>query len=322
MTDGSTAPPQVIGVTGASGFLGSHLLDHLSASGLYGIHALSRSPVHASQESTGVRWERGDLSSLRDCEQFTGPLNKVVHFAHANTPLSSHRDWASDAALNITPTLNLIEALRRQNRRIDLVFASSGGAVYGHRTGGVPFKETDATHPSSPYGVVKLAIEHYLRLASEEGWLRVTVLRIGNPYGRLLPPERRQGLIGIAINQILRGEPVPLYGDLANIRDYVHLSDMSEAVERSLNPDKPFNIYNVGSGQGASTTDVLDLIERTSGRDAMRRSIEEIPDANRLVSWVVLDIGKAAAELDWRPRISLEAGIAALLRGPQAGSAA
>jgi len=305
---------RLVGITGASGFLGGYIARCLFESGRYDVRALSRSATKADAAPAGISWERGDLTSPKDCENFTRDLSAVIHLAHANTPLSSHRDWASDAFLNVMPTLNLIEALRKQERRVDLIFASSGGAVYGRRSDPVPFNEDDATHPSSPYGIVKLAIENYLRLATDEGWLRVVVLRIGNPYGILLPPQRRQGLIGVAMNQVLRGEPVPLFGEPGNVRDYIHLSDLAAIVERCLQPQRAFDIYNVGSGRGASTEEVLDLIERSVGGHIMRQPLAGIDNANRLVPWVVLDVAKAATELAWRPQISLETGIERLYR--------
>jgi UDP-glucose 4-epimerase len=305
---------RLVGITGATGFLGDYILRRLVSSGRYEIRALSRSPADPVAAPGEVAWQRGDLSSARDCEIFARDVNLVIHLAHANTPLSSHRDWASDAFLNLTPSLNLIEALRRQKRRIDLVFASSGGAVYGPRSHHTPFLESDPTHPQSPYGIVKLAIESYLRLAADERWLRVTVLRIGNPYGTLLVPERRQGLIGVAMNQVLRGEPVPIYGNPQNVRDYVHLSDLARIVERCFEPTWPFEIYNVGSGRGASTAEIVDLIEKIVGFPVSRREVPGVADADRLPSWAVLDISKAATALGWSPQVSLSEGVERLYR--------
>jgi UDP-glucose 4-epimerase len=301
--------PLLIGITGATGFMGRRIARHLLASGRYRIRALSRFAAAADPVLDGVEWLRGDLTSPRDCALFARDLDAVIHLAHSNAPLSSHRDWAADAALNIIPTLNLLAALRERGRPVDLVFASSGGAVYGARADRVPFAESDPTHPGSPYGVVKLAIENYLRLAADQGWLRVATLRIGNAYGTPLPPQRQQGLIGVAMYHVLRGEAVPLYGDPRNVRDYIHLDDVAAIVERCLEPRQAFAIYNVGSGRGASTTEVLDLIEKAVGSPIRRRKRADVDDADRLDSWSVLDITKAASELGWRPRISLEAGI-------------
>jgi UDP-glucose 4-epimerase len=307
--DNRKSDRRLVGMTGATGFLGGYLLRSLVSTRRFEIRALSRSPANPAAAPEGVVWQRGDLSSGRDSDTFVSGLDAVIHLAHANTPLSSLRDWASDALLNLTPTLNLIEALRRQRRQIAIVFASSGGAVYGRRNQLAPFSESDPTNPQSPYGVVKLTIENYLRLAAEEGWLRVSVLRIGNPYGTLLLPERRQGLIGVAMNQVLRGEPVPIYGSSQNVRDYVHLSDVARIVENCIEPKWPFEIFNVGSGHGVSTEEVVALIEKTIGVPVARREVPGVVDADRLPSWAVLDIHKAESMLGWSPQISLSDGI-------------
>jgi UDP-glucose 4-epimerase len=312
--DSRNSDRRLVGMTGATGFLGGYILSSLVSTRRYEIRALSRSPANLANTPEDVLWQRGDLSSGRDSDAFVSDLDAVIHLAHANTPLSSHRDWASDALLNLMPTLNLIEALRSQRRQIDLVFASSGGAIYGRRNHLAPFSESDETTPQSPYGVVKLTIENYLRLAAEEGWLRVSVLRIGNPYGTLLLPERRQGLIGVAMNQVLRGEPVPIYGSSQNVRDYVHLSDVARIVESCLEPKWPFEIFNVGSGHGVSTEEVVALIEKTIGTPVSRREVPEVADADRLPSWAVLDIRKAESILGWSPQISLSDGIRLLYR--------
>jgi UDP-glucose 4-epimerase len=300
---------RLIGITGATGFIGDYLLGWLSSSGRYDIRALSRSPAGIPPGMPGVSWQRGDLASTHDCEEFVFDLDVVIHLAHANTPLSSQRDWTSDALLNLIPSLNLIEAMRRARRPIDFVFASSGGAIYGRRDDRTPFREIDPTYPQSPYGVVKLAVEHYLRLAAEEDWLRVTILRIGNPYGKLLAPERRQGLIGVAMYQALRGMPIPIYGNPHNIRDYIHLSDVARIVEFSLEPTWSYEIFNVGSGGGASTAEIVDLIEKSVGSPISLCQAPDVPGADRLPSWAVLDIGKAAKALGWTPQIPLSVGI-------------
>jgi UDP-glucose 4-epimerase len=302
-----------VGITGATGFLGGYILRHLQAARRYELRALARSLKGPLYPKHGISWVQGDLESPLDCQAFIGGLDVVVHLAHTNTPLSSHSDWASDAALNIIPTLNLIEAIRRENRPLDLVYASSGGAVYGSREDEMPFKEADSTHPSSPYGIVKLVVEEYLQLAAEQGWLRASILRIGNPYGELLQSARRQGLIGVAMNQVLRGEPVPIYGNPNNIRDYIHLSDVAKILELCLlRPSKEFVIYNVGSGRGASTLEILDILERTIGKPVMREHLKQIDHADRMISWTVLDITKAKKQLGWHPKVSLELGIANL----------
>src|SRR5579863_2446609 len=126
-------PPRRVGITGATGFMGKYICQSLLAAGRWRIRALSRFAAPAETKGEAIEWQRGDLASRRDCEAFVHDLDAILHLAHTNVPLSSHRDWAEDAVLNIVPSLNLIEALRKRERRVDLVFASSGGAMYAPR---------------------------------------------------------------------------------------------------------------------------------------------------------------------------------------------
>lgn len=300
-----------LGITGASGFLGSALLEHLQGrEPQMPIRALTRT-LHFEQVEgfPDVDWFQGDLLSPSDCEEFVGGLDVVVHLAHVNTPLTSDAHLPSDAASNLVPALNLLQAIRDGGRRPHVVLASSGGALYRPAPGGRPFTEDDPCAPPSSYGIQKLALEHYLRAASEQGWLTATVLRIGNPYGVLLPPQRRQGLIGVALNEFLHGQAIRVFGDPRNVRDYVHLDDMCRMFELTLRTHGSFDVYNVGSGVGHSVEEILALLERIldAPLGIEREPVEEA--AQRLPSWVVLDVGKAEAKLGWTPSIAFEEGL-------------
>ncbi len=298
-----------VGITGASGFLGSYLLSWLARNTEHELRALARTiPPTGWPGPPGVTWLQGDLASSRDCTAFAAELDTVVHLAGANTPLTSNADLPADAGANLVPTLTLLQALRELGTRPHVVFASSGGAVYGRSADRLPFGETRPCEPSSSYGIQKLAVEHYLRVAAEGGWLTATALRIGNPYGVLLPPERLQGFIGVALNQLVHGLPIRIFDDPANVRDYVHLDDMCRMFELVLAPREAFAIYNVGSGEGYSVDDVVELLEGFVGdvrveRQSMRPELQPLP------SWVVLDVTKALAELGWAPSVPLEAGL-------------
>jgi UDP-glucose 4-epimerase len=256
-----------------------------------------------------VHWQQGDLQSIKVCEDFVRDLEVVIHLAHTNTPLTSNRSLPSDVAANMLPTANLLQAIKEQGHRPHVVYASSGGAVYGCSNQQRLFRETDECLPGTSYGIQKIAVEHYLRMAAEEGWLTATCLRVGNPYGVLLPPERLQGLIGVVLNQLVHNEPIRIFGSVDNIRDYMHLKDLCRIFEAVLTPIKPFDIFNVGSGKGYSVREVLLLIEKYSGRKLLRQY--GTPDSNfhHLPSWVILDITKAKVELGWEPAIGLEQGL-------------
>lgn len=302
-----------IGITGASGFLGSYLLNYLVRLEKYELYALSRS---ISPEKTkifeSVVWIEGDLNSNQVCANFVKKLDLIIHLAHTNTPLTSNRDICGDTLLNLVPTLNLLQAIRDYGASPHVIYASSGGAIYKPTTNYQSFKESDPCEPSSSYGIQKLTVENYLRLSAEQNWLTATCLRIGNPYGVLLPSERMQGLIGVALNQILHRQPIKIYGDPNNIRDYIHLEDMCRMFELVIHKHSSFEVYNVGSGKGYSVNQILDLMEKIIGISMIKEVCQTSQTTNQLPSWIVLDIKKAYANLSWEPLIELEQGLETL----------
>jgi UDP-glucose 4-epimerase len=302
-----------VGVTGASGFIGSALLARLQEHGELDVVALTRTiPPALPPGPHRVRWLQGDLGSQHDAAAFVEGLDCVVHLAHTNTPLTSNRDLPSDASLNLTPTLTLLQAIRDAGTGCHVVFASSGGALYRGGADRSPVTEEAEVAPSTSYGIQKRTAEEYLRLGAEEGWLTATALRIGNAYGRLLPPERLQGFLGVAVSQLAAGRPIRIFGDPANVRDYVHLDDVCHALELALARRGGFEVFNIGSGVGISVQELVELLGRLAG---MAPPVEHDPptaDTQRLPRWIVLDSSKAARELGWRPTVALEEGVRAL----------
>jgi UDP-glucose 4-epimerase len=264
---------KLLGITGATGLLGGRFLRYVvEVMPEVRVRCLARH-VAGHLEHPVVEWMSGDLMNEADCAEFVEGLDAVAHFAQSNSPAISDRHWPSDLVANISPGLNLLEALRRRkgDEGCHFVFASSGGAVYGKEPAdGVAFRETDECRPLSPYGIQKLAVEHYLRTACEQGWLRATVLRISNAYGELLAAERRQGLIGVAMARVLAGQAVKVFGPIETVRDYVHVDDVARAFGKALgSPGMAENhrVFNIAAGVGHSVAKVLALIGRVTGRE-------------------------------------------------------
>jgi UDP-glucose 4-epimerase len=303
-------PPATIAITGASGFLGSALVPYLSETDDYVIRAITRT-LRAEHTSSprGVSWLQGDLVSPRVCAELVADADAVIHLAHVNTPLTSDAHLPSDAAANLVPMLNLLQAIRSAGRRPHVILASSGGALYRGASAREPLSESSLALPTTSYGVQKLAQEHYLRVGAEQGWLSATVLRIGNPYGVLLPPERRQGFIGVALNYLRDGKPIRIFGNEDNVRDYIHLDDMCRMFRRVIERRNGFDVVNVGSGEGQSVRNIVDLIERIIGRPVTLERLPSDPAADRLPEWVVLDVAKARNEYGWSPSIGFEDGV-------------
>jgi UDP-glucose 4-epimerase len=258
--------------------------------------------------------------SHSDCERFASDLTLIYYLAHNNTPVDSDFDLPSDALVNLVPLLNLLHTIQRLKTKPHIVYFGSGGAVYAPKEGLAPYRESDFCAPLSSYGIQKLTAEHYLRLAAHKGDLTATVLRIGNAYGTLLSQSRKQGLIGVALNCVVEGKPIRVFGNPNNVRDYVHLDDISDIAVRASVPREPFSVINVGTGLGYSVLDVIRIIE-----EVCDRSVEIQTDSNLgnwLTDWVVLDIAKARSELCWSPKVDLRSGIdgmLALTRHPESG---
>ena len=248
-------------VLGATGFMGSCLTKYFSCVEGIDLCAVSRTFRSSPLSHVGrMQWIRGDLISLDLCREIVSHNDVIIHLAHSSHPLVSDKDLPGDLMTNLLPSMNLLQAIRESHKTPHLIFASSAGAVYGDSCFGKTWNETDPCCPMSNYGIQKLMVEHYLRLWSERGYITSTVLRIANAYGILLPPERRQGLIGIAMKRILGGMPVRIFGKLDNIRDYIHINDVLEAVMLCIERREPFEVFNIGSGQGYSVSEVLTKI--------------------------------------------------------------
>jgi UDP-glucose 4-epimerase len=301
-----------IGFTGSQGFVGSYLLEYVRSKQMGRVRVLVRSRVGAN-EDIGIEAIYGDLRSLDDCERFTRGLELILHLAHTNAPVNSDLDQVNDVLLNIVPLLNLLRGIEASKTKPHVIYFSSGGAVYARGTERIPFRELDPCRPSSSYGIQKLAAEHYLRIAAERGHLTCTVLRIGNAYGALLPRQRMQGLIGVAISQVLQRKPVRLFGSLNNIRDYVHLDDICTVVEKVSRPKEPFTVVNVGSGIGQSVSDVLQNIQSCIDWPLEVEIVKDRQLGRWLTDWVVLNISKAKTEFGWVPEVKFQEAIGAMV---------
>jgi UDP-glucose 4-epimerase len=206
-------------------------------------------------------------------------------------------------------TIRLFEAYFKKRPDGHIVFFSTGGTIYRERSERTPFSEIDCTDPRSSYSNQKLMIENLLKLMCEEKGLSGTVLRVSNPYGVRLDAKRNQGLIGVATSCALNGQEFSLFGNPDLVRDYIHLDDLCSAVERVLDAKickSGFQLYNVGSGEGHTTQEVLSLINCFSPKPLKIK----MQDANSIEpQWNILDTTKFRNTYSWSPIKSLEEGI-------------
>jgi len=291
-------------VTGGAGFIGSHLVERLVADGwrVLVIDDLSR----GSAENVDPNAElcRCGLTDSRLAEVVGSFAPDVVfHLAAQIDVRRSVADPVADAETNILGSLNLLQACVIANVR-QCVFSSTGGAMYGTPEV-LPANEAQPEQPDSPYGIAKLAVEHYLRFHRQAHGLSSVSLRYGNVYGPRQDPHGEAGVIAIFIEQMLRGKRPTIFGDGEQLRDYVYVSDVVEANVAALDHDIPRPI-NIGTGVGTSVNTLFTMLAQ---KLPFRGGPAYAPARPGEVMRCYLD-GRAAGEhLGWRPRMDLDEGI-------------
>jgi UDP-glucuronate 4-epimerase len=297
-------------VTGAAGFIGSHLVDRLLGDGreVVGVDAFtayySRGRKSRNLEAAlcndGFRLVEGDLLGL-DLDELLRGVEGVVHLA--GEP-GVRRSWGGALPKylerNVLTTERLLEAAWR-NATPRFVYASSS-SVYGSDPG-YPVGEDHPRRPTSPYALSKLAAEELLGLYARERGVPGTVLRYFTVYG---PRQRPEMAVSRFISAALRGRPVDVYGDGEQARDMTYVSDAVDATVAAL--DAPPGVYNVGGGARATVNALLDAVREVTGSPVEPR---HGPAAEGDVRSTWADSRRAARSLGYRPRVDLAEGVAA-----------
>lgn len=293
-------------VIGANGFLGSHLVDRLAGEGR-AVRAFDRFSAARRFNSTDVEMVRGDVMNTADIERALKGCADVFHMVSASTPATSAGDPTFDLRANVIPTVEMLRLCAELDVE-RVFFASSGGTVYGDSPGAVS-TETDLLRPVSPYGIGKATIEHYLDYFTTQTGLQSVVLRISNPYGTRQSAKRAQGLIGIALRDVRDHGRVRRFGDGEMVRDYLHADDLTSMVMALGDGQPRHHIYNLGSGEGHSVNQVLDILRDVTQVDF---AIEHVPQPPTYVQSTVLDISRFVGEFGRPDLRSLEAGVAGM----------
>ena len=292
-------------VTGGAGFIGSNLVDSLLS--------LGHEVAVVDNLSTGFRENVNPKArfyqlSIRDTALsavFEREKPQLVdHHAAQIDVRKSTDDPVADAEDNILGSLNVVtNCLKFGVGRI--VYASSGGAVYGDPQY-LPADENHPVNPVSQYGVSKHTVEHYLHLYSTLHGLDYVVLRYANVYGPRQNPFGEAGVVAIFATQMLTGKQPTIFGPGDKTRDYAHVSDIVEAnilaLERGRN-----SILNIGTGVETSDQQVFDTLAGVL--DYKGRPVYG-PVRKGEVYRICLECSKARRELGWTPRLSLQEGIA------------
>ena len=294
-------------VVGASGFIGSHLVDGLLEAGFW-VSAVSRSQpgllgaeaqAHPSFEHRSL-----DMTDGPGLEKAMAGADLVVHLACGSFPQSSNRDPRGDVQLNLLGALNVLEAARLAGVA-RLLLVSSGGTVYGVPQQ-VPIAESHPTEPTCSYGITKLAIEKYVALYRQLYGLNGLVLRVANPYGERQRLNGAQGVVPVFFGKALRGEPLEIWGDGSTVRDFLHISDVVTALLAAARYTGPERLFNIGSGRGLSLNDLVRLMEAELQQSLV---VHYRPERGFDVPTNVLSIERARSCLGWSPQVPVAEGL-------------
>jgi UDP-glucose 4-epimerase len=250
-------------VTGGAGFVGATLVRRLVASG-YRVRVLDNLSTGDAAHLEGVDAELvpGDIRDGDAVEGALKGLDAVIHLAAAGSVIGSIADPMANFESNVLGTFQVLDAARRAGVQ-RTVQASTGGALIGDAT--PPVNEQSLPKPLSPYGASKLAGEGYAHAFAKAYGLRTVAVRFGNVYGPWC--ARKRGVINVYFESLHDGAPLIIYGDGTASRDYVHVSDIAQALQLALEKDVPGGtVVHAASGVETTVTELADLCRRAAGK--------------------------------------------------------
>lgn len=301
-------------ITGGAGFIGSHVADLFLARD----HAVDIIDDLSSGKRENVASAATlHVADVRSPEASTiireGEYDAILHFAAQMDVRRSVADPLFDASVNIMGTLNLLESLRGTPRakRTRFVFVSTGGAVYGDLAS-PPNGEGTPKEPDSPYAISKLASEYYMAYAARIHGMETAALRFANVYGPRQDAHGEAGVVSIFCGRILDGQPLRIFGDGEQTRDYVYVGDVAQSAFLAATAALPpvggvdARSFNIGT---AVETSVLDLANKLREQASSNVPLEFLPKRPGESQRSVLRVDKARALLGWTPATSLNEGL-------------
>jgi UDP-glucose 4-epimerase len=299
-------------ITGGAGFIGSHVGDALIADG-WSLTVLDNfSSGKRAQVPAGATIVEADIRSPEAAACIReGGFDVVCHLAAQIDVRKSVSDPAYDVDVNIGGSVNLMQAVKVSGRKTRMIFASTGGAVYGDFIV-PPNVETYQKDPESPYGIAKFATELYLAYYARVHGLDYVALRFANVYGPRQDPHGEAGVVAIFCQRLLDSKPLTVYGDGGQTRDYVYVGDVARAhvLAASLPPIPPGRVddraFNLGTQRETSVIELAQTLMRGAKRTTPLEHAAARPGEQRRS---VVSIEKAKAGLGWSPQMPLEEGL-------------
>jgi len=296
-------------VTGGAGFIGSHLVKALVKAGhqVRVLDNLSTGSIeNLADVLNAIEFVRGDVRDYGVVESAVRGVDAVVHLAALIDVAESVEKPDLYFDVNVRGTYNVVKASKNVST---FVFASSS-AVYGEPIR-VPIPEDHPLMPKSPYAASKVSGEAFVQAFANQYGFRPVILRLFNVYG----PKQSRSYAGVIIEftrRVSRGEPPVIFGNGEQTRDFVHVSDVVEAVMLSLRNEGARGVFNIGSGEGVTINRLAHLILELMSREDLRPIYA--PPRLGDIRHSIADITRARKELGFEPKLGLEVGIKELIR--------
>jgi len=290
-------------VIGGSGFIGNHLARKL-LNQYYPVTIFSRSD---SQQNTNlsdiiskISYIKGDIIDSKLLGSIITSDSYIFDLATSSVPASSSAQTFDE----IQSHVNLIQFCCQKKVK-KIIFASSGGGVYGHKKV-MPISEFQHLQPSSPHAIGKCTIEYFLDYYCTQKQIPFVIYRISNPYGPGQTPKTGFGLIPTLFANVLSGTPPTLYDKGQAVRDFIYIDDLIEAITISFSKNNKYNFYNIGSGIGTKIINIWSAIKTITDS---KLEPQLLPKRIFDVKKSILDIKRFNQEYNWKPNTKLHKGL-------------
>jgi UDP-glucose 4-epimerase len=269
---------------GGFGFIGTNILKYLDSFQINTYKVIvfdkSKSHPHNLQFNSIERTYNGNFSNVYDIEQIfkENKIDVVLHSLSTTVPAISS-DIYYDINSNLVATIQLLELMVKYQVG-NIIYISSGGAVYGDTCTNKKWNEYDATYPISSYGIIKLIIEKYLYQYSYLYDIKSLVLRLSNPYGKY-HYSMKQGIINIALRDALFSMPLSVWGDGCAEKDFIYVEDFCDILFKIVDLHYTYLLVNIGSGQILSVNTILESIKKLIPSFKWTYTKKSLTDINR-----------------------------------------
>ncbi|HXO58737.1 MAG TPA: NAD-dependent epimerase/dehydratase family protein, partial [Candidatus Acidoferrum sp.] len=298
-----STPTRVL-VTGGAGFIGVHTVGRLIAEGFTVLVIDDLRHACGEPLPADVELHAADVNSPGAAHAVARfKPEAILHLAAQGGVSRSVRDPGGDAVINVVGTVSMLKASADAGCS-RFVFASSGGAIYGHATH-LPTPERASPKPLSPYGAAKLAAEGYLGMFARTFGLRTLALRYSNVYGPLQDGTGEAGVVAITCQRLLAGNAPEIRGDGRQTRDFVYVADVADANLRALR-SPAVGAINVGTGIASSVRTVVDELVAAAAYQGPIAMVDGRPGEVRDTA---LDTRRAEKLLEWRAPTRLREGL-------------